>query len=254
MAANSKTYKKSTCQEHVLTTPGCADAIERNQFLENLEREGKSRYALAQKALKECVDRLKAESGKNLKVTGVEIESSASRFRNTGIACQKTFSDLSADRANSAKSLLLGIFYDENISTTGLPVNIDSIGEWGHKIDLMKAAGAKVDKEIEKLRGTSGPKPDPDNRPEFDQYKYVKIRIHYKTITPIVPLVDEQNKYTVICRGLDLASCSEDDKPNEGNGKFHVSRGYKHSGSDGSHKVHRKRTGSRKHARCDAYP
>ncbi|NDG84538.1 MAG: hypothetical protein EBX52_05795 [Proteobacteria bacterium] len=261
MAANSKTYKKSTCQEHVLTTPGCADSIERNQFLGNLEREGKSRYALAQDALKQCVDRLKSESGKNLQITGVDIDSSASRFRNTGIACEKSFADLSAARANSAKGLLLHIFGEQQIPTKDLPVTIDSGGEWGKKIDSMKADGSKVDAKVEKLRGTSGPAPIAGNKSEFDQYKYVKIRIRYKTSTPVIPPV-EKSQYTVICRGLDYASCeaSESDNSDGGSGRKkstklkHMKGAYKpKGGGDSSGPAHTKPASGRKHATCEVY-
>jgi hypothetical protein len=251
--ANQKTYRSKTCMEHVIASPGCADAKEREAFLQNLRSDGASKYQEARAKINECIAKLKVPGAKEVKILGVEIESSASRYRNTGVACSLSFAELSARRAASARDLVTRSLV-ENEFPAGVPVQVDAGGEWGAVLDRASASarGRQMNSGLEKLRGTSGPAPGAADKSEYEAYKYVKVRIRYVASVVIDPVPVEGAKYLSVCKSIPFV-CGEEPVSSSSVKLKHKRGAYHSSGGSKSSKPGKRRKPQGKRVSCDAY-
>ena len=270
LAANGTTYKRGTCTPHNLQD--CDQKSESTNFISKLQADGKAKHDAALAKVNECVSKLKNDKSKKVEILGVDIESSASRYKNTGISCDKSFAQLSELRAKSAEELLFqsfetnGIPYKEKVDKNSgikvvgqspylFDVNINADGEWGSYIDAITKEGGKPNPKFEKLRGSSGPAPgELENKSDYDQYKYVRIKIRYKEKVTAVPAEFEKSKFQVVCKSIGY-SCIQESEPGK---KIKTppqrrSRTRKHFDTPKPKKVHHSRKeikASRKRTRC----
>ena len=251
--ANQKTYRSKTCMEHVIASPGCADAKEREAFLQNLRSDGASKYQEARIKINECIAKLKVPGAKEVKILGVEIESSASRYRNTGVACNLSFAELSARRAASARDLVMRSLAENEFPTTA-PVQVDSGGEWGAVLDRAahSVGSGPASSDLEKLRGTSGPAPGKADKSEYEAYKYVKVRIRYTASVVIDPVPVEAAKYLSVCKSIPFV-CGEEPVSSSSVKLRHKRGAYHSSGGSRSPRGGKRGKPRGKHQSCDAY-
>ncbi len=127
--------------------------------------------------LSSIVDQAAESAGKDGKIEHISIESSASRYKNTGKAADKSFKQLSQLRAEGARDFII-----KKLAEKGKIVSVEDVD--------IDADGANKD-------GTSGPDPDPkhpEKKADYDQYKFVHVSMY-------VSKLDEKQNPPVVVPG-----------------------------------------------------
>jgi len=133
----------------------------------------------------------------SIRVDSISIESSASRYMNTGRASNLTWAKLSEERSNNVKAYLLQKFKDN-----GIVISNDVVTVYGGGTNLDGTSGPNppVGSTITTNGITpgksvpTGPKKVPHaTKQEYDVYKYVIIAVEVKGI-PVIPVKPETDQ------------------------------------------------------------